>query len=62
MAPEMVLAAVLAPARVSVLLPAPVAVLVPERVSAPAPSFWIVAPPVVPARLMTRLVVSPGPV
>ena len=62
MMPLIVLLPVFEPCSVRVLLPAPVAVRLLENVSAPVPSFWMTAPPVVPARLITRSVVSPEPV
>ena len=62
MAPLRVLAAVEVPVSVRVLLPAPVAVRAAVRVRAPAPEASRVAPPVVPARLTTRLELWPEPV
>ena len=61
MAPEMVLPEVV-PVRVSVFAPAPVAVKLEVKVSAPVPELSRVAPPVVPARLMMRLVEVVPPV
>ena len=53
--------AVLEPVSVKVLLPAPVAVKVEEKTSGPEPLASSVTPPVVPAMLITRLVVLPEP-
>ena len=50
------------PPSVSVLDPLPVAVVLLLKVSVPLPLLIIVAPPVVPARLMILSVVSPSPV
>jgi hypothetical protein len=50
------------PCRVSVLAPAPVAVKALVNFNSPAPDWSSVAPPVVPARLITRSLVSPEPV
>ena len=61
-AAESVFTAVLVPVSVRVLLPAPVAVSAEVSVSAPEPEASSVPPPVVPARLMTRLELSPVPV
>ena len=56
------LAAVLEPVSVSVLMPATVAVIALENTSGPEPLASSVDPPVVPAMLITRLVVLPEPV
>ena len=50
------------PCSVSVLLPAPVAVKALVNFSRPVPDWSSVAPPVVPARLMTRSVLASAPV
>jgi hypothetical protein len=52
------LAAMLDPVSVSVLLPVELYVKPPLRPSAPAPLASITAPPVVPAMLITRLLVE----
>ena len=54
------LASVLTPRRVKVLAPAPVLVRA-VRTSGPLPADSIEPPPVVPERLIGRVVVSPGP-
>ena len=50
------------PRRVSVLIPAPVAVKALVNFNSPVPDWSRVAPPVMPARLITRLVFCAPPV
>ena len=50
------------PCSVSVFAPTPVAVKLDVKVRVPVPESSSVAPPVVPARSITRLVLSPMPV